>query len=66
MNILKLTGNNCIDLSYVNTRSIMTDESSAFVKVASDMAGYHHYLCAFHINQLVIRVKTVVYTKFMV
>ena len=50
INLLKLTGNNCIDPSYVNTCSIMTDEGSDLVKVASDMAGYHHCLCAFHIN----------------
>ena len=65
MNLLKLTGNNCIDPSYVNTRSIMTDEGSALVKVATDMDGYHHCLCTFHINQLAVRVSTFVYTKFM-
>ena len=48
MNLLKLTGHNCIDPSYVN--------------IASDMAIYHHCLCAFHINQLAVRVR---YTKFM-
>ena len=65
MNILKLTGNNCINPSYINTRSIMTDESSALVKVASGMASYHYCICAFHINQLVLRVSSFVYTKFM-
>ena len=65
MNLLKLTGNNCIDSSYANTCSIMTDEGSTLVKVASDMAGYHHCLCAFHINQLAVRVSSFVYTKFM-
>ena len=65
MNILKLTGNNCINPSYINTRSIMTDESSALVKVASDMAGYHHCICAFHIKQLAVRVSSFVNTKFM-
>ena len=43
----------------------MTDEGSVLVKVAYDMAGYHHYLCAFHINQLDVRVSTFVYTKRM-
>ena len=43
----------------------MTDEGSAIVKVASDMAGYHHCLCAFHINQLNVKVSTFVYTKCM-
>ena len=32
MNLLKLTGDNCIDPLYVNSRSIMTDEGSALVK----------------------------------
>ena len=63
INILKVTGNNCIDPSYVNTRSIMTNEGSALVKVASDMVGYHHCLCAFHINQLAIRVSLFVFNK---
>ena len=65
MNLLKITGNNCIDPSYVNTRSIMTDVGSTLVKVAFDMAGYHYCLCAFHINQLAVRVISFVYTKFM-
>ena len=65
MNLLKLTGDNCIDPLYVNSRSIMTDEGSALVKVASDMAGYHHCICAFHIKQLAVRVSSFVNTKFM-
>ena len=65
MNLLKLIGNNCIDPSYENSRSIMTDEGSALVKVASDTTGYHHCLCAFHINQLTVRVSLFVTTKFM-
>ena len=65
MNLLKLTGNNCIDPSYVNSRSIMTDKGSTLVKVASDMAGSHHCLCAFHINQLDVRINSSVNTKFM-
>jgi len=64
-NILKLTGNYCIDPSYINSRSIMTDEGSALVKVTSDMAGYHHCLCAFHINQLAVRVSSFVTSKVM-
>ena len=52
VNILKLTGTNCIDPSFINTHSIMADEGSALVKVASDMAGYHHCLCAFHIKSI--------------
>ena len=72
MNILKLTDTNYIDSSFINTRSIMTDEGSALVKVASDMDGYHHCLCVFHINQLAVRVSNFprfrhkfVYTKCM-
>ena len=65
MNLLKLTGNNCIDPSYENSRSVMTDEGSALVKVTSDMAGYHHCLCAFHINQLAVRVSSFVTSKVM-
>ena len=52
MNLLKLTRTNCINPSFINTRSIMTDEGSALVKVAPDMAGYHHCLCAFHIKSI--------------
>ena len=65
MHLLKLTGDNCIDPSFINTRSIMTDEGSALVKIASGMAGYYHCLCAFHINQLDVRVSTFVSTKCM-
>ena len=65
MNLLKLTGNNCIDPSYVNSRSIMTDEGSTLVKVASDTAGYYHCLCSVHKNQLDVRMRIFVYTKFM-
>ena len=57
MKLLKLTSNNCIDPSYENLRSVMTDEGSTLVKVASDMAGYNHCICAFRINQLTIRVS---------
>ena len=57
MNLLKLTGNNCIDPSYVNSRSIITDEGSVLVKVDSNIAGYHHCMCVFHINQLAVRVS---------
>ena len=49
-----MTGNNYIDPSYASTRSKMTDEGSASVEVASDMAGQHHYLCAFQMNQLAV------------
>ena len=32
INLLKLTRTNCIDPSFIKTRSIMTDEGSALVK----------------------------------
>ena len=41
----------------------MTDEGSVLVKVSSDMAGYYHCLCAFHINQLAVRVSSFVFNK---
>ena len=41
VNLLKLVRTNCIDPSFIKTRSIITDEGSALVKLASDMAGYH-------------------------
>ena len=70
--LLKLTGTNCIYPSSINTRSIMTNEGSTLVKVTSDMGGYHHCVCAFHINQLAVRVSSFfpfrhifVYTKCM-
>ena len=65
MDHLKLIGNNCIAPSYVNTRSIMTDEGSALVKVTSVMAGYNYCLCAFHINQLAVTVSSFLCTTFM-
>ena len=65
MNLLKLTGNNGIDPSYENLRSIMTDEGSDLVKVASDMAGYQYCICAFHIYQLDVRISLFVTSKFM-
>ena len=63
MNILKLKGNDRTDPLFINTHSIMTDEGFALV-VASDMAGCHHCLCAFRINQLDVRLSAFVYTKF--
>ena len=39
MNLLKFIRTNCIDPSFINTRSIMTDEGPALVKIASNMTG---------------------------
>ena len=57
MNLLKLARPDCCDPSSIQSRSIMTNEGSALVKVASYMDGYHHCLCSFHINQLAVRVS---------
>ena len=57
MNLLKLTRTSCCNPSSIQIRSIMTDESSALVKVTSNMDGYCHYLCSFYINQLAVRVS---------
>ena len=58
MNLLKLTRTSCCNPSSIQIRSIMTDESSALVKVTSNMDGYRHYLCSFYINQLAVRVSS--------
>ena len=50
MNLLKLTHTGCCNNSSIQSRSIMTDDGSALVKVTSNMDGYHHCLCSFHIN----------------
>ena len=61
MNLLKLTRTKCIDPSFIKTRFIMTDEGSVLVKISSDLAGYHHYLCVFQINQLTVKVSNIIY-----
>ena len=58
MKLLKLTRTDCCDSSLIQSRSIMTDEGSALVGVASNMDGYPYCVCAFHINQLTIRVSS--------
>ena len=45
MNLLKLTRTGCCNPSSIQSWSIMTDEGSALVKVASNMDRYHHCLC---------------------
>ena len=56
-NLLKLIRIGCCDPSSIQSRSIMTDEGSPFVDVASNMDGNHHCLCSFHINQLNVRMS---------
>ena len=58
MKLLKLARTNYCDPSLIKSHSIMTDEGSALVKVASNMDGYHHCLYVFHMNQLVVRVSS--------
>ena len=42
-----------------NTQSyIMTDEGSVLVKVIKSLSNYCHLLCKYHINTLVIKVRT--------
>ena len=48
--LLKLALPDCCDNSSIRSRSIMTDEGSSLVKLASDMDIYHYCLCAFNIN----------------
>ena len=55
---LKLTRTNCCNNSSIQSWSIPTDEGSALVKVPSNMDGYHHCLCSFHINQLAVRMSS--------
>ena len=38
------------DSHKLSSRSIMTDEGSALVKVASLVSGYNHCLCLFHVH----------------
>ena len=57
MNLLKLTRTGCCDPSSIQSRSIMTEEGPALVKVASNVDGCHHWLYLFYINQLAIRVS---------
>ena len=45
------------DSNQFSSRSIMTDEGSALVKVASLVSGYNHCLCSFHVHQLAVRVS---------
>ena len=57
LDLLRIGSNTSHDLSRSVSRSMMTDEGSALVEVASSISGYYHYLCYFHINQLAVRVS---------
>ena len=54
IDLLKIYSNS---LSGLSMNTTMTDERSALVKVASFMSGFNHCLCAFHVNQLAVRVS---------
>ena len=54
---LRISGIHSNGLHRFSSRSIMTDEGSALVKFASLISGHNHYLCSFHVHQLVIRVS---------
>ena len=63
--LLILSDNTDLNSTFATSIYIMTDEVSALVKSASSMEGYHHYLCAFYMNQLEIRVSYV-FVQFLV
>ena len=54
MKLLRLSDNTELNSTFATSRSIITDECSVRVKVASSMEGCHHCLYAFHGNQLAI------------
>ena len=54
---LRIDGIHPNGLHQFSSRSIMTDEGSTLVKVASLVSGYNHYLCSFHVHQLAVRVS---------
>ena len=58
MKLLTLTRINCCDPSLIQSGSVMTDEGSTLVKIASNINRFHQYLCAFRINQLAVRVNS--------
>ena len=61
LDILRIGNNPSRDLSGSTSRSIMTDEGLALVKVTSSMFRYYHCLCLFHVNQLAVRVTCCIY-----
>ena len=56
---LKIGGIHSHGLHGILSRSIMTDEGSALVKVALLILVYNYYLCSFHVHQLAVRVNLV-------
>ena len=54
---LRIAGIYSNGLHRFSSRSIMTDEGSVLVKFDSLISGYNHYLCPFHIYQLIVGVS---------
>jgi len=50
-------------LHQFSSRSIMTDEGSALVKVSSLISGYNHCLCSLHVHQVALRVVICFYVS---
>ena len=55
---LRIGGIHSNGLHGFSCRSIVTDEGSTLVKVASLISGYNHCLCSFNVHQLAVRVSS--------
>ena len=55
---LRIGGIHSNGLHGVSSRSIITDKGYVFLKVASLISGYNHYLCSFNIHQVAVRVSS--------
>ena len=58
LDYLKIGGVHSYGLHGILSCSIMTDDESTLVKVASLISCYNHCLCSFHVNQLAVRVNS--------
>ena len=57
IDLLKIYSNPLFGLPMNTSCSIMADEESALIKVASSVVGFHYYSCVLHVHQLAIRVS---------
>lgn len=55
---LRIDGTPSNGLHGVSSRSIVTDEGYALVKVVSLITGYNHCLCSLHVHQSLVRVSS--------
>ena len=55
---LRIGGIHSNGLHEISSCSIMTDEGSTLVKVASLISDYNHCFCSFHVHQLTVRVSS--------